>query len=343
MRRTIQGALLAGALALFAFAWCCDAQWLDRHVFLPQQFFIAADRGIAGWARAGAVALAVGLLLLVRVVPRSPAALCAILLAVPAAEGVLQWKTRHLLRPELVQSMDALTSAHPRYGVTLKPSLDRLQPMAGRPIRWITDAGRRRISGAAIDPAQPSLVFTGESTVAGAGLQWDETFAALLGARLQVQAVNLASMNYRSEQSLLRLEDALPGLLHPVAVVGLFMPGLVGRDRPPGLLDRSGLYRLWRHLYWSSADFEEGMRSAGAALRGIDALAKRRGVPCVFVVTGHTPDWMRRALFDAAGLAFVVVEIPKEELLADGHPGPQGSLRIANALEPWLRSALASR
>jgi hypothetical protein len=62
-------------------------------------------------------------------------------------------------------------------------------------------------------------------------------------------------------------------------VIGLFMPGLIGRSfagqrhpparpspsggvellppEPPGLLQRSGLYRLWKHLYWSDAAVEE--------------------------------------------------------------------------------------
>jgi hypothetical protein len=249
--------------------------------------------------------------------------------------------------------------------LTLAPSIDRVQPMSGRDIRFRTDADRRRTSGIALDEALPSLVFTGESTVAGYGLQWEETFAAIVGARLHLQVVNLGSLAYRLDQSWLRLNDQLPRVAHPVAVIGLFMPGLVGRSfagqrhplarpspsgrielRPaeaPRLLRSSGLYRMWKHLYWSDASLQEGMLSVAAVLRDMDALAKARGAPCVFVVTGRTPQWMVHDIFQANALDYVEVDVPEDELLADGHPGPQASIRIASALEPRLLEALRAR
>jgi len=347
IRRLAQGLLAVAALALVAFAVYCDEAWCDKHVFLPQQFFIAASRGIVFWSRAFAAATAFVLMLLVPRVPQGASArrlLIAALLSVPAADVLLQWRMGRLFRPELVAAMDALTTADPRYGVTFAPSIDRVQPLSGREIRFRTDAERRRISGTPIDRAAPSLVFTGESAVAGFGLQWEETFPVLVSARLNLQVVNLASPNYRADQSWLRLRDALPGLDHPVAVVGIFMPGLVGRSfasqrRSHG----SGLYRLWKHLYWSDAEIQEGVASVGSTLAGMDALAKTRGAPCVFVVMGHTPPWMMHDVFEVRGLDAVVVDIPPSELLADGHPGPRASIRIADALEARLRTRIAAR
>ena len=367
-RRVAQGAVAAGALALFAFAWRCDEPWFERHVFLPQQFFIPASRGIVFWSRATAAGSAVLLLLLLPFIPRGAAGrriLLAVLLAVPAAEGLLQWRLPRLVNPGLAEAMDTLTTWDPRHGFTLAASIDRLQPISGRKIRFRTDAEGRRISGAAVDRALPSLVFTGESTVAGIGLQWEETFPAILGARLHLQVVNLGSPAYRLDQSWLRLKDSLPKLDRPVAVIGLFMPGLVGRSfagqrhplaRPspsggvdippperPGLLQRSALYRLWKHLYWSDAALEEGMRSVSAVLRDTAALAKARGAPCIFLVTGRTPQWMVHDLFEAPGLDYVVAEVPEDALLADGHPAARGSIGIADALEPRLRTTIAGR
>jgi hypothetical protein len=367
-RRVAQGAVALVALALFAVAWRCDVPWFEQHVFLPQQFFISANRGMVFWFRALAAMTATLLLLLVPFLPRGAAGrrlLVAVLLTVPAVDGWLRWRMRRLVRPELVAAMDTLTTSHPRYGLTLTASMDRLLPMSGRTIRFRTDAEGRRISGAAADPALPSLVFTGESTVAGFGLQWEETFSAILGARLRLEVVNLGSPAHRTDQSWLRLRDALPKLEHPVAVIGLFMPGLVGRSfagqrHPPvrpspsggvgfatpeaaSLLQHSGLYQLWNHLYWSDAAVEEGMRSVGVALRDMAAFAKARGAPCIFVVTGGTPQWMLHDLFEVPALDYVVVDVPEQELLADGHPGPRGSIRIADALEPRLRATLANR
>jgi hypothetical protein len=109
------------------------------------------------------------------------------------------------------------------------------------------------------------------------------------------------------------------------------------------MLESLALYRLWKHLYWSDAEVEEGMRSVGAVLRDTAAVAKAHGAPCIFLVTARTPQWMLHELFEAPGLDFVVAEVPEDELQGDGHPGPRGNLRIADALEPRLRTRIAGR
>jgi hypothetical protein len=361
----LQTALVALAVVFLAFAFHCDTPWFERHVFLPQQYFIVADHRIVGVVRGAAAVVGLVLLGLVRLVPRGAGArrvALAALLAIPATEALLEWRSRRLLAHELVAATDSLTAKSARYGQTLRPSIDHRQRMSGRDVRFVTDGEGRRIGGAPVDRELPSLVVTGESTVAGHGLEWEETFPVLLGARLGLQVVNLASLAYRTDQSWLRLRDALSGLGHPAAVVGLFMPGLVARGfaggrhplaRPgpaggvvldpepsPTLFQQTGLYRLWRHLYWSDAEIDEGMASMAALLRDMDAMSRRRGAPCVFVVTGHTPAWMVHGLFEANGLDYVVVEVPREELLADGHPALRGSVRLADALEARLRKRL---
>jgi hypothetical protein len=73
------------------------------------------------------------------------------------------------------------------------------------------------------------------------------------------------------------------------------------------------------------------------------ASADVRGAPCIFLVTGRTPQWMVHDLFEAQRLDYVVVDVPEDTLLADGHPGPRASILIADALEPRLRTRLANR
>jgi hypothetical protein len=368
IRRLAQALLVVAALALLAFTWRCDAPWFERHVFLPQQFFIIASRRIVFASRAAAAGMATLLLFMVPLLPRRAALqrlVGAVLLAFVAAEGFLQWRLRRLVNPGLADAMETLTTEHPRYGRTLAAGLDRLHGMSGRQIRFRTDSERRRISGTTVDPALPSLIFTGESTVAGVGLEWEETFPAIVAARLHLQVVNVASPAYRLDQSWLRLKDTLPALEHPVAVVGLFVPGLLARSfggqqhprartsadgsvellrqEPAGFLQRLALYRLWKHVYWSDTAFEEAMQSASAVLRDMAALSKARGASCIFVVSGRTPQWMARKLFDAKGLEYVVIDVPETELLADGHPGPHGSVRIADELEARLRTRMANR
>jgi len=349
-RRLAQAAVALLGLALLAFAWHCDGPWFERHVFLPQQFFIAAGPGIVIAARALAAGTAGLLLFLIPRVPGGAASLrlaLAVLLALPAAEILLRWRMPRSADWDRILARDPLVTWDPRYGFTLAPDLDRVETMAGRQIRFRTDAERRRISGARIDPEAQSLVFIGESAVAGMGLQWEETFPAILGARLRLQVVNLGSQGYRADQAWMRLRDGLPKLAHPAAVVSLFMPGLLGRTSagwsPSGPLERSALYRLWKHLYWSDARLEEAMRSVGSDLRDTAGFAKAHGAPCIFLVTGKTPPWMLHQLFEAQALDFVVVDVPEDELLSDSHPGPQGSLRFADALEARLRTTIAKR
>jgi hypothetical protein len=52
---------------------------------------------------------------------------------------------------------------------------------------------------------------------------------------------------------------------------------------------------------------------------------------------------MLHDLFEVSGLDYVMAEVPQAELLAEGHPGPRGNIRIADALEPRLRTTIANR
>src|SRR3954469_24581748 len=154
-RRLAQGALLLVACGLLGFAFHCDGAWFEKHVFLPQQFFIPAGRGIAAVLR-GAAAMAAALLLLaVPRIPRGTAArgiIVGAILSLPAAEIVLRWRIEKVIRPDLLAAMANLTAPHPRYGTTFRPSMDRVEKLSGREIRFQTDAESRRISGNAIDP-----------------------------------------------------------------------------------------------------------------------------------------------------------------------------------------------
>src|SRR3977135_959492 len=104
-RRVAQIGLVVLSLMLLALAVRCDGAWFDRHIFLPQQFFIPADRRIITAFRLGVTSGAATLLLLARFVPRGAAArriLLALALAIPAGELVIEWKLHHLVRGELI-------------------------------------------------------------------------------------------------------------------------------------------------------------------------------------------------------------------------------------------------
>ena len=72
----------------------------------------------------------------------------------------------------------------------------------------------------------PAVLFTGESIIAGYGLNWDESIPAQAGAALKTQSVNMAVFGYANDQAYLRLAAELPRFRKPVAVVSLFIPPL---------------------------------------------------------------------------------------------------------------------
>ena len=93
------------------------------------------------------------------------------------------------------------------------------------------NAGYRvSVQGAEVDVEQPTLLFTGESIIAGYGLAWEETIPARVGALLGMQSANLAVSDYSNDQSYLRLAAELPHFREPLAVVTLFMPALFDRN-----------------------------------------------------------------------------------------------------------------
>ena len=108
----------------------------------------------------------------------------------------------------------------------------RLPSEGGRAVSYTFDAAGHRVAapGAAVDPAQPTLIFTGESIIAGFGLAWDQTIPALVGAALGIQSANLGVSDYSNDQSYLRLAAELPRFQKPVAVMTLFMPSLLDRN-----------------------------------------------------------------------------------------------------------------
>src|SRR5262249_57669727 len=98
-----------------------------------------------------------------------------------------------------------------------------------KPIHYNVDGwgDRARSELSVPDPTLPTLVVTGESIAFGHGLEYEETFAAILGDRLGLQVVNVALGGYGADQAYLRLLDVLERLAHSVVVLMVFHPSLL--------------------------------------------------------------------------------------------------------------------
>ena len=174
-------------------------------------------------------------------------------------------------------------SADTRLGWVFVPSRSVVVQEAGRRVPYSFDAAGYRVSGpgTAVDPEKPTILFTGESIIAGFGLAWDETIPARVSALLRIQSADLAVSDYSSDQSYLRLATELPRFREPVAVVTLFMPSLFDRNlldnrprlaagliwQPPVQHWRLAALLPWLFPYRSSAAIERGILASVAPTR----------------------------------------------------------------------------
>jgi hypothetical protein len=375
LRRIVFLMIAAPAAALLWFAATANDAWFQRHVVLP-----AYRLPPPAWAlpalRIGAAAL--GLILAACAVVAGRRATAggvaragvALALSIGASELVL----RHFQRPEpempnpRLEWILGLPDARTGWAFVPNRTMDLPRRGHQRLARYAIDAhGDRAPSQDWIeDPQAPTLIITGESTAVGHGLQWPETFAALLAEKLRVQVVNVAEGGYGSDQAHLRAVDALPRFAHPLAVVTLVLPVQLHRniqdDRPRLVVRDGGLvlepasrspFRLRQIFvdeipYLSEAELQRSLRLTRSILHATADAARARGAWPLFVVPsigpprppdGHPEAFIVSALLD--DLPHVVVDIDPTHLIAgDGHPDRAGARRIADAIAAALAPIL---
>jgi hypothetical protein len=375
-RRRVVAELLvvAAGLALFAGAWALDVEWLERRFGLETAhgYFLTIER---------AILVATGAALIVVFRPKAgrwtervgageAVATCvrftvALVLAVVASEvglRILKLPRRY----DMAVSSEALGEKNPRYGWLFKASKSITIPTGGRPIRYDFNAEHNRARSAddLPDPSRPSLLFVGESITVGHGLQWEESLPAIVGEALNLQVVNLGVEGYASDQAFLRLLDALPRFEHPVAVITLFLPGLVNRlervDHPrlvfdgveaklvaPDFVQNLRLTQAFRE----SLDFhpEWAIKTTEEVFRQTARLAKERGARAIFLTPYLGTNWPRgdgylvQELLVRQGLTVVDPNFGFEPIPGDNHPNAASTRRLAQAVIAALQTELARR
>ena len=375
--RTVVAELLIVAVvaALVVTAYRIDLQWISRHVTLlngPPFRDEAWRTGICGLLVLAALVLLRVRPALVSVASKISLARLArgtvpVLLAVAASlvtvEAVLGW-----LQPKALRGLPVYPygAPHARYGWTGQPSSTTTVSVSGRDVvvAFNREGIRVPTQDDEPDPARPTILFTGESTALGFGLDYAETYPALIAARRGVQCVNLAGAAYGSDQAYLRLVDAMPRFEHLVATVTVFIPLQLGRnlrDNRPRLalgptgelelvpaatdfLSRLRIRRvLWKGLpYLGDPAIDRTLVLTSAILRETSIRTRARGAIPLFVIPSHSrkrplsehaEDWVVRALFVKQELPFILVDLPPDQLLnEDYHPGASGDEMIAAAI-----------
>ena len=363
-RRRLTEASLAGlGIALILAALAAGQGWWDRH-FLPifaiePSTLVAAEQAVRGLITVvGAALLLVLRRPIAAILNRATiGGALRILLAAVVALGAGELILR--AHPPYPHDADPLEReprrrADPWLGWDFVPARSVVAEEAGRRVSYSFDAAGHRVAapGVAVDVERPTLLFTGESMIAGFGLGWEETIPVRVGALLGTQSANLAVSDYSNDQSYLRLAAELPRYREPVAVVTLFMPSLFDRnllDNRPHLAAglawqpaeqhwRLGALLRWLIPYRSSAAVEQGITRTRDSLRALVDLGRARGAEPLIVVPQFGPEsateeMLRRRILAEAGLPYVHVKLdPSWHLPGDLHPDPRAAQAIAIAV-----------
>jgi hypothetical protein len=367
LRATCCLLLLLAAAAAARFVFLANQAWFLRHVVIPA-YYQPPPRWTLPALRSAAAAASLALLLCARAAFRraTPGGVVRVLAAVALSVVASEFVLRAVERPEVETPHPRLEwqlgASDPRTGWAFVPGRSVVVKAPGndRPVRYDIDSHGDRAASVDFveDPAAPTLLVAGESIATGHGLDWKDTFAAKLGAKLGLQIVNVAEGGYGSDQAFLRVQDALRRLQHPVALVETVLPVQLHRnlqDDRARLVLRAGALELApaspsrlrlremfvNQLPWlSDARLAASMELTQAILRETARAARSRGAKVLFVTPSFDPARAAQPVVDAmlAGLPHVIVDVDPARLMPrDGHPDERGAEQIADAIAAALR------
>jgi hypothetical protein len=221
----------------------------------------------------------------------------------------------------------------------------------------------------------PTILFPGESITVGLGLEYDETYVAMVEKDLGIQSINLAGEAFGADQMFMRLADAMPRFRRPVAVVTLLLNDEVRRIgetfRPRLALDRDGeLVHVagepdalpdWLRrspvldVLKSAVPYhgDDALQVTRAVIRETARLARLRGAfplfvftnflaPCLLDETGERS--LVRELFEGqTDLPHLRVDLPLDGFMGfNSHPNAALQRTLATVIEGALRASLAA-
>jgi len=364
-----------------------DDNWILRHVVLPNWFLPPIT--LQGFHLARIAAALLGLFVLGVLGPKvgrwagsqsgkTLGASCtritaALLFAVIASEIVVRnWDSEPFGRKTRLEF--GLGRPDPRFGWVLVPSHSTfVKNRRAKPVHYNIDSwgNRARSALSTPDPALPTLVVAGESIAFGHGLEYEDTFAAILGERMGLQVVNVAAGGYGLDQAYLRLREALGRLERPVVVLMVFHPVQLRRalqDFRPRLVLRndqliqqsaaSGFWSRWklRDLwvnelpYLGDEALAKTMALNAAIIQATSSEPRVRGAEPLFVVPSfgpprplgdHQEAFILRELFERQNQPYLLIDIGRERLMLDEwHPDAIAARDIAATVERALRPRL---
>lgn len=356
---------------LVVMAVVADSRWYDRH-FLPNFFTPHPSQlAIANGVRlvvavAGLATILVGRPVVRRYSRTRPAIsvlgtlVMTTVICIAAAvttELILRTQTWHAA--QFHSQREPRRSFDPRLGWAFVPSRHGIDRVAGRQVDYAIDLNGYRVADTSskIDFNRPTIIISGESVMAGAGLPWDQAVPGQLARQLAPQIADIAVNGYSTDQSYMRLKAELPRFKCPVAVVTLFMPSFLERnlndDRPhlDRYLRRHPAHPVWRleslmrlaFEYHREKTIDAGVAMTSAVLRATNSLARAHGAQSLLVVLEFAPEStteraLRKRILDDAGLDYAQIQIDATwRLEGDMHPDQRGAQAIGAAISMRLK------
>lgn len=330
---------------LIGIAFAANQSWLDHHVlpsfWMPRDEIVATERfARVALAVIGAIIALAVRKPLARFFANEPLYLITIPLAIVLAAAVAELVLRTRMRLDVQHA-----AAAAGWFATAPTRHDRY---LGEDIAYALDANGYRVasSSSRTDFDAPTIVFAGESIMAGLKLQWADTIPAQTSSLLGVQSANIAVPGFTTDDAYLRLRAELPKFRRPVAVVSLFAPSLFDRNLDDA--EHWYLRAVLRRLipYRSEVTIDRGVQVTRAALRATVELARSRGaVPLIVVPEFGSEEEpgeraLRRRILDEEHLPYVRVMVnPDDRVENDGHPDADGARTIAVAIADALQRA----
>jgi hypothetical protein len=364
------------ALGFLSAAIRADDLWVQLHFM--RHYCVTESYALPLWHLARAVVVVVALVLVLRVRPRlgrwaekhpvsetarafGPA-LVAVVLAVPAADGILRFRNQRRARnqPTLVTSIEH--RGRGTYAAQLR---------FADVVYHLNENGFRTASeDTVIDFAKPTILISGESLAFGTGLAYEDTVSGQLGADTGLQVANLGISGWPADSSMDRLAKWLPRFSRPIAVVFFVVHTWLEREvdpnRPRRAVGPDG------NLFVKPPDGPEWLRTSPllgvlktafpyhdasaidvmrAIMKETSKAVRRQGAQPLFIVTqcgarcitpNGEPPWVAQRLLESDD-ALLVEFNPAEQLSGDMHPNRAGATVYANAIEKALREKGAVR
>jgi hypothetical protein len=357
------------AFLLLGWAVLADDTWIATHATRRYCFTDDATIHRAHIARILAFALGLVLAMVVRrrIGPRVEGKSLSVVLA-PAMRIVAAVVLAFVVT-DLALRLRAKEPRGPSLGFTHEPKQTLLvHSKDGRDVHYVVDANgyRSRTPDDTIDFAAPTIIWSGESIVFGAWLDYDETIPVLSGKALEMQSANLGVGGMANDLSLMRLERELPRFSAPKAVVTFVLVNWLERNAgeerdhyvpfgdgvrlaapsTPAFIRSSPLFAALRIATRFHSD--AALDNTRAVIRATDAFVKKHGaVPLfVFMQAGDrciSPD-LRARVTKGLEIQTIDVDLPDRLFIpGDTHPTPEGAVAIADRITPRLREALRGR